>query len=797
MKTDTLVNQIVAPAIVGRRSPFAFKQERLPGRDLKILPELMVISTFSPRGCGIASYSEDLIRALEAQFEDSFNVRRVALESDTARHAYAQPTAFVLNTDQADGFVSLAKLINDSDLLAAVLLQYEFGLFPGGGWKLQLFLSSLRKPVLVTLHTVLPKPSTEVRSKIVGIAAVAQQLIVMTQRSAAILQSDYGIPASKITVIPHGTHLAPAIDREALKARHHWQGRQVLATFGLLSAGKGIELSLQALPAIILRHPNVLFLVIGKTHPGVVEVEGERYRLSLEAQVAALGLGDHVAFIDSYLPLPELLEHLQLTDIYLFTSTDPFQAVSGTLSYALSSGCAVVSTPIPHALEIIGKDAGIIIGFGDHVALAEVVCRLLSEADLRAGLSRRGIERMAPTAWENSALAHASLLGNLDARVDLHYRRPPILLDHMRHMTTDRGIVQFAINQQPDLSTGYTLDDNARALIVSCQHYNLTKDPADLPLIQTYLTFIQHCQSADGSFLNYLGELGGFTLQNMEGNLDDANGRAIWALGYMVFAGSHLPADWVATADQLLEAALPIVIEMHSTRAMAFAIKGLYYRNTRGIAFENVALIQQLGNRLHKMYLHESDKDWHWFEGYMTYGNGLLPEAMLCAFLTTGALKFRDVAKESMDFLLEKTFEGEEIRVVRNQTWLHRSDGPPSPATEPSNGAEQPIDIAYTVLGLSRFYETFHTPRYLHMMESAFDWFWGHNHLQQIIYNPTTGGCYDGLEEKSVNLNQGAESTLCYLMARMTIAAAQPLAQRAGTQPMLAQADALARACNC
>lgn len=797
MKTDTLVNQIVAPAIVGRRSPFAFKREHLPGRDLKIVPELMVISTFPPRGCGIASYSEDLIRALETQFEGSFSVRRVALESDTARHAYTLPTAFVLNTDQADGFVSLARLINDSELLAAVLLQYEFGLFPGGGHKLQAFLGSLRKPVLVTLHTVLPQPSPEVLSKIIGIAAVAQQLIVMTQSSAAILQSDYGIPASKITVIPHGTHLVPAIDKEALKARHHWQGRQVLATFGLLSAGKGIELSLQALPTIIRRHPEVLFLVIGKTHPGVVEVEGERYRERLEAQVAALDLGGHVEFIDRYLPLPQLLEHLQLTDIYLFTSNDPFQAVSGTLSYAISSGCAVVSTPIPHALELIGGDAGIIIDFGDHEALAEVVCRLLEEADLRDGLSRRGIERMAPTAWENSALAHASLVGSLDTRVNLHYRRPPILLDHLRRMTTDRGMVQFAINQQPDLSTGYTLDDNARALIVACQHYNLTKDPADLPLIQTYLAFIQHCQSADGSFLNYLGELGGFTIQNMDGNLEDANGRAIWALGYMVFAGAQLPAEWVATADQVLEAALPNVIGMHSTRAMAFVIKGLYYRNTRGIAFENVALIQQLGNRLQNMYLHESDKDWHWFEGYMTYGNGLLPEAMLCAYLTTGALKFRDVAKESMDFLLEKTFEGEEIRVVRNQTWLHRPDGPPAATAGPSNGAEQPIDIAYTILGLSRFYETFHTARYLHMMESAFDWFLGRNHLQQIIYNPTTGGCYDGLETTRVNLNQGAESTLCYLMARMTIAAAQPLAQRVVLQPMLAQAEARAGECVC
>lgn len=740
-----------------------------PSPDRHALPELLVISTFSPRACGIASYSEDLIRAMNAQFEGSFDIRCVALESDAEHHSYPSPPVFVLNTDRPGGFVALARLINSNHALVAVLLQFEFGLFPGGGRWLQLFLASLNKPVLVTLHTVLPHPRPEILSAIVGMAAVVEALVVMTQRSAAILQSDYGIPADKIRVIPHGTHLVSGIDKDVLKARHQWQGRQVLATFGLLSAGKGIELSLAALPAIIAEHPDVLFLVIGKTHPGVVQHEGEHYRRSLEAKVVELALTDHVVFIDAYLPLPQLLDYLQLTDIYLFTSNDPFQAVSGTLSYAVGCGCPVVATPIPHALELIGEGAGIIIDFGDHAQLAAVVHRLLSEEPLRAAIRGRCTERMASTAWENSAIAHTSLLEGLSEEIVLRYKRPEIRLDHLRRMTTARGLVQFARYDQPDLTSGYTLDDNARALIVACQHYTLTKDPADLPLIQTYLDFIAHCQSTDGSFLNYLGELGGFTSQNMDGNLEDAHGRAIWALGYMVFAGALLPAAWVEKADQVLAAALPVTTTMHSTRAMAFAIKGLYYRNTRGITFENVALIQALGNRLHQMYLHESDKDWHWFEGYMTYGNGLLPEAMLCAYLTTGTLKFRDVATEAMDFLLEKTFDGEEIRVVRNQTWLHRPDWMADAPPVPSVGAEQPIDIAYTILALARFYATFHTATYRYRMEFAFDWFVGRNHLRQVMYNPSTGGCYDGLEETGINLNQGAESTLCYLLARMAM----------------------------
>jgi glycosyltransferase involved in cell wall biosynthesis len=776
MKTNPLVNLISLPAIVGRRNPFAPQRASIPSREKPALPKIMVMSTFPPRACGIATYSEDLIKALEAQFQGSFDICRTALETDTEQHRYPKTKApfYVLNTDRAEGFVQLAKEINRNDTLVAVLLQYEFGLFAKSGPWLQRFLESLNKPVAIVFHTVLPNPDAERLAKVAAMAKVAQSLIVMTQSSAAILESDYGVPADKISVIPHGTHLIPHNDKDTLKAKHHWQGRTILSTFGLISPGKGIELSLEALPEIIRRHPEVLFLVIGKTHPGVVREEGERYRHRLEAQVAALKLENHVEFIDAYLPLSQLLDYLQLTDIYLFTSTDPFQAVSGTLSYAISCGCPVVSTPIPHALELIGSDAGIIIDFGDREQLTDVVCRLLETDELRTQLSSNGIERMASTAWENSALAHASLLARMSSKVVLHYRRPPIRLDHLRRMTTERGMVQFAVYNQPDLRSGFTLDDNARALIVACEHFSLTEDPDDLPLIQTYLDFIAHCQNEDGSFLNYLGELGGFSPQNSLENLEDANGRAIWALGYMVFSGTHLPEEWVEKADRLLVAALPCARRMYSTRAMAFSIKGLYYRNTRGITFENVALVHELASRLLQMYRHESDSEWKWFEGYMTYANGLLPEAMLCAYLTTSELKFRDTAKEAMTFLLERTFEGDQVCVIRNQTWLHRADPMQPVQRQPAVGAEQPIDVAYLILSLFRFYETFHEENYLHQMQCAFDWFLGRNHLRQVIYNPSTGGCYDGLEENNVNLNQGAESTLSYLLARLTIERVHP-----------------------
>jgi len=391
---------------------------------------------------------------------------------------------------------------------------------------------------------------------------------------------------------------------------------------------------------------------------------------------------------------------------------------------------------------------------------------------------------MASTSWENAAIAHAMLFDKIGGEnISLEYNVPAINLDHIKKMTTDFGIIQFSKLNQPDIDSGYTLDDNARAMIAMCQHFELTMNEEDIEYITIYFNFIKHCLQPEGYFLNYVNEQKVFTDQNNTTNLADANGRAIWALGYLISRSALLPAELVADAESIMQRALSNMHNIYSTRAMAFAIKGLYYYNTKKICSSefgfpgnerttgefqttgNELIIKVLADRLVQMYRHESGDEWQWFESYLTYANSILPEAMLCAWLATGEPQYREIAQSSFDFLLSNIFRENEIKVISNKTWLHKGKEPGAAAI----GGEQPIDVAYTVLALSKFYDVFGDADYLLQMKKAFNWFLGNNHLHQVIYNPCTGGCYDGLEENYVNLNQGAESTVSYLMARLLV----------------------------
>jgi glycosyltransferase involved in cell wall biosynthesis len=730
------------------------------------LPEILFITTFPPRECGIATYSQDLIQSLNNKFKNSFNIKICALESNAERHHYDEPVKYILNIDEPNAFYNLSEKINANNSIQMVLLQHEFGLFRKNEANLIQFLYKIKKSPIIVFHTVLPNPDSSFKVNVQVIAQLAHSIIVMTNSAARILTNDYGVDPEKITVIAHGTHLVPHSDKELLKEEYNLSGKKVLSTFGLLSSGKSIETTLDAMPAIIKENDDVLFLIIGKTHPSVVKEEGERYRTMLEAKIEALQLENHVLFVNSFLPLPQLLDFLQLTDIYLFTSKDPNQAVSGTFSYAISCGCAIISTPIPHACEVLSKGAGIIIDFGNSEQLAKEVNHLLLDKQLRNNISSKGLHKIAPTAWENSAIAHALLFEKRGHKnLKLEYKIPEINLDHIKKLTTDFGMIQFSIINEPDLESGYTVDDNARAMVAMCEHFELTKDKTDLDYIKIYLNFISSCLQNNGSFLNYVDEDGDFTEQNYETNLEDSNGRAIWALGYLLSLGTILPTALIEKAKSTLRRATVNIAKIHSTRAMAFVIKGLYYANSKEKLPQNTAIIKELADRMIQMYKHESNPNWNWFESYLTYGNSILPEAMLCAYLSTGDTVYKAVAKTSFDFLLSKIFRDKSIKVISNKGWLQKEDS----VNKQVIGGEQPIDVAYTILALSKFAIAFEDKEYTRKMKIAFSWFLGNNHLHQIIYNPCTGGCYDGLEDTYINLNQGAESTVSYLMARLTI----------------------------
>lgn len=731
--------------------------------DQQNIPEILFITSYPPRECGIATYSQDLISSLNNKFGNSFAIKVCAMESGKAGYSYSAEVKSVLDTSDAHSFTETAININNDEHIDLVLIQHEFGFFKKNETAFLNLLHEIKKPVVVVFHTVLPNPDELFKKKVQDIANVCDALVVMTKNAKNLLTGDYAVPEDKMTVIAHGTHLVPHLSKKFLKNKYGLTGKKVLTTFGLLSSGKSIETTLKALPAIVKVIPDVMFLVIGKTHPEVVKNEGENYREMLQTTVTELGIENNVRFINKYLALPELLEYLQLTDIYLFTTNDPNQAVSGTFVYAMSCGCPIISTPIPHAREVLTHDTGIIFDFQDSEQLAESVVLLLNDESLRKNISTNTLQKIVFTAWENSAVAHAKLITEqIGAGNTLSYILPEIKTEHLEKMTTYFGLIQFAKINQPDPKSGYTLDDNARALVAMCMHYELTADKSDLSVIQIYLNFIKYCLQPSGSFLNYIDILENFTEQNNTVNLDDANGRAIWALGFLISKKSILPEEMIATAISLMHKSLPHIETIYSTRALAFIIKGLYFYNKEFSSIENILLIKRLANRIMQMYEHEATKEWEWFEGYLTYANSILPEAMLCASIVTGNERYKAIAHESFDFLLSVIFNEQGIQVISNKSRYIRGG-------EAGEFGEQPIDVAYTIMTLNEFYQEFKEEAYLEKLKVAFNWFLGENRLNQIIYNPCTGGCYDGLEEKNVNLNQGAESTVSYLMARLTV----------------------------
>jgi len=748
----------------GNKNRLAYKPVKIAEVIIPKKPaEVLIITSYPPRECGIATYSQDLITSLNSKFSQSLKLKVCALESDEENLSYPPEVKYTLKTYLPNGYIKLAHAINQDTDIQFVVIQHEFGFFKSQQQAFIDFLHHLTTPVIVVFHTVLPRPDYTLKVMMQQIASACVSLIVMTHNSKGILTHDYDLEPEKISVIAHGTHLVPFLSNAALKKKYAFGNRNILSTFGLLSRGKSIETTIDAMPMIVGTFPDTLFLVIGKTHPEVVKNDGEEYRKSLEKKVKEYGLENNVLFINQYLPLNELLEYLQLTDIYLFTTNDPNQAVSGTFAYAMSCGCPVVSTPIPHAREVLTKDTGIIFDFGNSEQLAEKVIGLLDNKKLRLAIRNNSLQAMTATSWENSAISHALEFEKLTrGKITLNYNLPPINLAHLKAMTTRTGIVQFAKNNQPDMLSGYTLDDNARALIVSCMHFKLFGDDESLNHIKTYFSFIRRCILPMGSFLNYMDTEFRFTAQNYDINLEDSNGRAIWALGYLISMKNILPEAMIANACFLVKKAMPKAETMHSTRAMAFTIKGLYFYYVTFNDPDVLILIKTLAKRLERMYKHEAEKNWQWFESSLTYANSILPEAILNAWQVTHDPQYREIAINSMDFLLSKTFNDQGISVVSNRGWMQKGG-------DINHFGEQPIDVAYTILSLDAFSKEFNKPAYRDKMSVAFNWFLGQNHLHQIIYNPATGGCYDGLEEKNVNINQGAESTISYLMARLTI----------------------------
>lgn len=733
-----------------------------------ILPKILIVASFPPRQCGIATYTADLKQALEVKYENSFDVKICALESEKEKHTYLNDdVVYSLNTDSANSFVHIAEKINEDADIEIVMIQHEFGLFKNNEDAFISFLKEINKPIIIAFHTILPHPNAALEKNVKEIVSLAKVITVMTNSSRELLINTYNIAPDKIEIIQHGTHLVTHQDKSILKEKYKIFDRKVISTFGFLGPGKNIETTLDALPEIIKFHPNILFLIVGKTHPTLFNSEGEAYKNSLQEKVSELGISENVRFVNKFVPIEELLEYLQLSDCYVFTSKDPNQAVSGTFSYAVSCGCPIVSTPIPHAREVLQNNNGLLFDFGNSEELADRLIEILDNKDLRHNMKMNGLHIASSSSWENAAILHAIIFSE-QAEKPLHliFRKPILNLNHLLSMTTDVGMLQFSKINTPDKNSDYTLDDNARALIVLCQYYNLNRNPKHLEFVKRYINFILHCQRDNGLFLNYVDTAKNFTNQNNDENLEDSNGRALWALGYAYYSMDE-NIDLSVIILQNIKCAINefnlVVKDFKSPRALAFCIKGWYFLNLKLNNKDITDCIKQAANKLATYYDLNSENGWNWFEPYLTYANSVLPESLLLASITIDDNRFKSIAKESFDFLLTKIFTDTSINVISNRDWLLKGQEHKTF----KNGGQQPIDVAYTILALKQFHLFFPHENYEEKMEIAFSWFMGNNHLKQIIYNPCTGGCHDGLEEFNVNLNQGAESTLSYLLARL------------------------------
>ncbi|MDO8730867.1 MAG: glycosyltransferase [Candidatus Omnitrophota bacterium] len=733
--------------------------------------KVVYLSSFPPRECGIATFTADLTGAMDDLLESVVESRIAAMNTDAvSRYHYPRQVLFQIDPYSERDYLQTAESINGMDDVKLVNVQHEFGLFGGGyGVNILSFLGALKKPSVVTFHSVLPSPNSELHRVVRSIAEKASGVTAMTNLSREILVREYGIDEKKISVIPHGIHAAPYSSSAKPKAALGFSEKVSLLTFGFLSRGKGIEYVIEALPKVVKATPDLMYIVLGVTHPNVLKEEGESYRNSLIQKVRDLGLSSHVSFYNEYASLDSLLQFLRAADIYISTSLDPNQAVSGTLSYALGSGRPVISTPFAQAREIITPESGLLVNFKDPDSYAEAITALLKDPVRREQFGKNAYFRTRNMTWENVALEYSKLFSEYSvelAEVSKHKKIPRINLSHLFLLTDDFGIIQFSQLSLPDLASGYTVDDNARALIVACLCYS-GKQKNLLKRAEIYLRFIEYVLGEDGLFGNYVkSDRTIDSALNRDENLEDANGRTLWALAVAATA-ELLPDSLRDKALSLFRKRIEKQEMFESPRASAFYAKGLCLllkaKKRIGENDLNGALILHC-DRLVSLYRGVSSEEWPWFENYLTYSNAVFPEALLLGHQQTGNSEYLEIGTKTLDFLIRQTFINGIYAPIGQDGWHHKMG-------ERRYFDQQPEDASAMACALATAARVTGKAAYKERMYEAFNWFLGDNSLEQVVYDRATGGCYDGVGEGHINLNQGAESTTSYLLARLAVVA--------------------------
>ncbi|MBN2570880.1 MAG: glycosyltransferase family 4 protein [Ignavibacteriales bacterium] len=736
------------------------------------LNRIAFIGNYLPRQCGIATFTTDLCESIAKQYSET---TCIALPVNDAITGYAYPTRvrFELTEKDIDSYLRASDFLNINNV-DLVCLQFEYGIFGGkAGSHILALLRELRMPIVTTLHTILKNPSQDQRRVLEEVAALSDRLVVMSERGSEFLQDIYDVPKEKIDLIPHGIPDVSFVDPSFNKDLFGVEGKIVLLSFGLLSSNKGIENVISALPDIITRYPDVVYIVVGATHPHVIQHEGETYRLSLQWLAQQKGVESNVIFYNRFVSLEELTEFISAADIYITPYLNEAQITSGTLAYTLGAGKAVISTPYWYAQEVLSDGRGVLVPFRDPVALAEQVINLLENEAERHAMRKRAYNFGRAMIWSEVAQRYMEsfkraraerrhyIPPNLSVKaLDKHpWELPPIILNHLKNMTDDTGMLQHALFTVPNYSHGYTTDDNARALLVSILLGEMGKSES-LGLTSRYLAFLGFAfNDKTKSFRNFMDYQRNWLEDT---GSDDSQGRALLALGTLL-SHSHTPA-FNSMAGWLFEQTLPIILQTSSPRAWAFALIGIYEYLQKFAGDRRASNVQnELAGRLMTLYQNNRSEDWRWYEKELSYCNAALPHALLICGKSIPNNEMTEAGLESLNWLadLHRSNEGHFVPIGSNGFYQK--------GKERARFDQQPIEAQAKVSACLEAFKITGDKFWNKEARRAFEWFLGRNDLNLPIYDPTTGGCRDGLHSDRLNENQGAESTLAFLQSLLEL----------------------------
>ncbi len=738
------------------------------------LKSVALIGSYLPRQCGIATFTADLATAI-LDNNPRIDCSIVAMNDRTEGYEYPNEVQFQISQDNLSEYRRAANFLNlrNPD---AVCLQHEYGIFGGqrGSFIIELA-QNLKVPLITTLHTVLRDPLAEELKITTQLCELSDRLVVMSERGSDFLRDIYQVPANKIVLIHHGIPDVPFLDPDPCKKKVAADDKIVILTFGLLSPGKGIEFMIDALPEIVGSHPEVLYFVVGATHPHCRADSGEDYRLSLHRRAKELGVGDNIVFHDRFLERDELLEIIRAADIYVTPYLNEAQIVSGTLAYAVGAGKAVVSTPYWHAQEMLADGRGRLVPFEDHQALAHEINQLLDFPEERAKLRRAAYEYSRPMVmkqmgrhyldlFSQAKVRHSRAVGvrALNTLSQQEQRLPQIDLNHLRRMTDDTGIIQHAKFTVPNRAHGYCVDDNARALIVATRARDLDRSDTSLTdLSSIYLSFLDDAFDPEtGRFRNFMS----YERKWLDAiGSEDSHGRALWALG--VIAGWGQDSGQVALATKLFHDALPALESFSDSRSIAFPILGIQAYLRRNDDDRRIrSLLKALGKRLRDRFRQFATKDWQWHEAELTYDNARLPEALLACGRVTEDHDMVSLGIDVLEWLKDIQLDPADgwFAPVGNQGWFPESGSK-------AQYDQQPLEAAAMIGASIEAYECTQREEWIQLASTCFNWYLGKNDQQIQLYDYASAGCRDGLTRDGVNENQGAESTLSYLCSLLAI----------------------------